>query len=84
MSFTFNWAGINFPQAQRQDAGPDPSVVAANFGAAAAGYRQRKGAQEYADLIKNYGKPTDRQQALVQELNQLKARNAEIAKILGI
>lgn len=84
MSFSFNWAGINFPHAQRQDAGPDPASVAANFGAAAAGYRQRKGAQEYADLIKNYGKPTGRQQALVQELNTLKARNAEIAKILGI
>lgn len=84
MSFTFNWAGINFPHAQRQDAGQDPAAMGANFGAAAAGYRQRKGAQEYADLIKNYGKPTDRQQALVQELNTLKARNAEIAKILGI
>ena len=84
MSFTFNWAGINFPHAQRQDSGPDPATIGANFGAAAAGYRQRKGAQEYADLIKNYGKPTERQTALVQELNKLKARNAEIAKILGI
>ena len=84
MSFSFNWAGINFPHAQRQDAGPDPAAVAANFGVAAAGYRHRKGAQDYADLIKNYGKPTERQQALVQELNTLKARNAEIAKILGI
>lgn len=84
MSFTFNWAGLNVPMVQRDDRGGDPETLGANLGAAAAGLRQRKGAEEYADLIRNHGKPTARQQQLVQELNTLKARNAEIAKILGI
>lgn len=94
MGFSFNWNGVTVPQAQiegnaavqnrsRQDA--------AAWGQAARGYVDRKkaeeAAQEYADIIGSFGQ--DQQQgpdvaAIQQEIQRLKARNAEIAQQLGM
>lgn len=89
MSFSFNWAGINVPQAavegnaavqnrSRADAGA--------WGAAARGYDRFRADRQYGDLLKDFGKgnSAERANALKEELRTLKARNMEIAAQLGL
>ena len=88
MAFSFNWAGLNVPQIQVKDRGEEAREDAANIGKALRGYEKREADREYADILNGYeGPSTDRgpeYRALHQELASLKARNAEIARRLGI
>lgn len=94
MGFSFNWAGVNVPQAQvegnaavqnrsRNDGGA--------WGNALRGYSDRvnaeEGAKEYADIIGSFqqqGIAAPDVTAIQQEIQRLKARNAEIAQQLGM
>ena len=88
MAFSFNWAGIDIPQIQVKDRWEEAREDAATIGKALRGYEKREGDREYADILNEYkGPSTDRgpeYRALQQELASLKARNAEIARRLGI
>lgn len=90
MAFTFNWAGINVPTIKGGDNSYQDRIRtdAGNWGAALRGYQDRKAAQEYADIIANndanFSDMGPQYRALLQELDTLKARNAEIARRLGI
>ena len=88
MAFSFNWAGIDIPQIQVKDRWEEAREDAANIGKALRGYEKREADREYADILNGYeGPSTDRgpeYRALQQELASLKARNAEIARRLGI
>lgn len=88
MAFSFNWAGVNIPTIQggnrnyqntaRQDA--------AAAGNALRGYDRMQADKEYADIIGNAGSSPwgDDVTGIQAEIDRLKARNMEIAKILGI
>lgn len=92
MGFSFNWAGVNVPQAQVEGNAAVQSrsrVDAAALGQAARGFVDRQkadaAAREYANIISGFGQEKGPDvSAIQQEINQLKARNAEIARQLGI
>lgn len=82
MSFSFNWAGVTVPQAQRRDT-MDKSVAAAGMlGKAVKGYQDYRGNQEYADMIREaQGAPTKEAIAAVEaEIARLEARNQELLR----
>lgn len=60
------------------------SEAARGFGAGAAGVQRQLDDNEYAKILGDYQGRQDRYNQLSQELAQLKARNAEIAKQLGM
>lgn len=94
MGFSFNWAGVNVPQAQVEGNAAMQNrsrADAAALGQAARGFVDRRkadaAAREYADIIGSYGQnqPTGPDVAAIeQEIQRLKARNAEIARQLGM
>ena len=94
MGFSFNWAGVNVPQAQVEGNAAMQNRIrndASTLGNAARGYVDRvkaeDAAREYADIIGSYGQnqPTGPDiTAIQQEIHRLKARNAEIARQLGM
>lgn len=88
MSFSFNWAGVNIPQASVE---PNANIQArsradgAAWGNALRGYDRYVADRDYAGLLEGYrgdGREA-RAAALRQELDSLKRRNAEIAAKLG-
>lgn len=92
MAFSFNWAGVNVPQIQVKNQWAEAREDARALGAGARGAQnmidRREADREYAGILDGYAGPsTDRgpeYRALQQELASLKARNAEIARRLGI
>lgn len=92
MAFSFNWAGVNVPQIQVRNQWAEAREDARALGIGARGAQnridRREADREYADILNGYeGPSTDRgpeYRALQQELASLKARNAEIARRLGI
>lgn len=92
MAFSFNWAGVNVPQIQVKNQWAEAREDARALGAGARGAQnmidRREADREYAGILDGYAGPsTDRgpeYRALQQELASLKARNAEIARKLGI
>lgn len=94
MGFSFNWQGLTVPQASKESNASYQARTrsdAAALGNAARGYVDRKkaedAAKEYAGIISSYGQnqPTGPDvSAIEQEIMRLKARNAEIAKQLGM
>ena len=94
MGFSFNWQGLTVPQASKESNASYQARArsdAAALGNAARGYIDRKkaedAAKEYAGIISSYGQnqPTGPDvSAIEQEIQRLKARNAEIAKQLGM
>lgn len=92
MAFSFNWAGVNVPQIQVKNQWAEAREDARALGIGARGAQnridRREADREYADILDGYTGPnTDRgpeYRALQQELASLKARNAEIARRLGI
>ena len=92
MAFSFNWAGVNVPQIQVKNQWAEAREDARALGAGARGAQnmidRREADREYAGILDRYAGPsTDRgpeYRALQQELASLKARNAEIARKLGI
>lgn len=92
MAFSFNWAGVNVPQIQVRNQWAEAREDARALGAGARGAQnmldRREADREYADILNGYTGPNaDRgteYRALQQELASLKARNAEIARRLGI
>lgn len=95
-SFSFNWAGIQTPvidaQGSIQRGNQTAIQTTRDLGAGTRGLQnwldKRSADREYADILNGYGGPsTDRgteYRSLQQELASLKARNAEIARQLGI
>lgn len=88
MAFSFNWAGVNVPTVGVYDGSKETLNSMQNLGMAARGFEKKAADYEYADILNGYkGPSTDRgpeYRALQQELASLKARNAEIARRLGI
>ena len=92
MAFSFNWAGVNVPQIQVRNQWAEAREDARALGVGARGAQnmldRREADREYADILNGYtGPSTDRgaeYRELQQELASLKARNAEIARKLGI
>lgn len=94
MGFSFNWAGVNVPQASMEGNASVQNRMrsdAAAWGQAARGYVDRTkaedAAREYADIIGSYGQNQQTAPdvaAIEQEIQRLKARNAEIARQLGM
>lgn len=88
MAFSFNWAGMSVPQVNAYDGTENAMRDASNAALAARGFEKREADREYADILNGYeGPSTDRgpeYRAMQQELASLKARNAEIARRLGI
>ena len=88
MAFSFNWAGMSVPQVNAYDGTENAMRDASNAALAARGFERRAADSEYADILNGYeGPSTDRgpeYRVLQQELASLKARNAEIARRLGI
>lgn len=89
MSFSFNWAGINVPQASTEGNATVQNrsrTDAGAWGAAARGYERAAADRQYGDLLKNFreGNSAERVNALKEELRTLKARNMEIAAQLGM
>lgn len=92
MAFSFNWAGVNVPQIQVRNQWAEAREDARALGVGARGAQnmldRREAEREYAGILDGYtGPSTDRgaeYRALQQELASLKARNAEIARKLGI
>lgn len=87
MSFTFNWAGVQLPQIEKQNNVKQSIVDAANWGGAARGYLVDRADKEYQDILKNYSEGAERSsnklEALKAELARLKARNEEIRQQIG-
>lgn len=94
MGFSFNWAGVTVPQANVEGNAAVQNRSrsdGAAWGQAARGFVDRRkaeqAAKEYSDIISNFGKDQPigpDVSAIQQEIQQLKARNAEIAQRLGI
>lgn len=94
MGFSFNWQGLAVPQASKESNASYQARSrsdAAEWGNAARGYvnkrKEEEAAKEYAGIISSYGQnqPTGPDvSAIQQEIQRLKARNAEIAKQLGM
>lgn len=89
MSFSFNWAGINVPQAATEGNASVQNRTRADagaWGAAARGYERSVADRKYGDLLGNFrdGNSAGRVAALKEELRTLKARNMEIAAQLGM
>ena len=88
MSFSFNWAGVQVPQASTEGNAAVQNRTRADagaWGAAARGYERSVADREYGDLLSKYqGIDTGRVQALKADLARLKARNEEIRKQLGM
>lgn len=94
MGFSFNWQGLTVPQGSKESNASYQARVrsdAAALGNAARGYvnkrKEEEAAKEYAGIISSYGQnqPTGPDvSAIQQEIQRLKARNAEIAKQLGM
>lgn len=88
MGFSFNWAGMNVPQASTEGNAAVQNRSRADagaWGAAARGYERSVADQKYGDLISKYrGVDTGRVQALKADLARLKARNEEIRNQLGM
>lgn len=92
MAFTFNWAGVQgvkdlTPKDRDQQIRSD----AAAWGSALKGYDRYQADKEYKNLLEEYNKPdpwgeqnpNETLASLMNELQQLKARNAEIKAQLG-
>lgn len=94
MGFSFNWNGVTVPQASIEGNAAVQSRSrgdAAAWGQAARGFVDRRkaeqAAREYSDIISNFGKGQQAGPdvaAIEQEIQRLKARNAEIARQLGM
>lgn len=85
MSFSFNWAGVNIPQAAVE---PNASIQArsradgAAWGNALRGYVNDRGMKEYAAMIENAQRDSDpRIMAIEAEISKLEARNAELQRM---
>ena len=94
-SFSFNWAGISVPnidaQGSIQRGNQAANQAAQGFGMGARGIQRmvddKRAAKEYSDILANYQGPQQQSPevaAIQQELTRLKARNAEIARRLGL
>lgn len=89
MAFTFNWAGVQgvkdlTPKDRDQQIRSD----AAAWGSALKGYERYQADNEYKKLLEEYNQSgsenlNESLAALMNELQQLKARNAEIKAQLG-
>lgn len=89
MAFTFNWAGVQgvkdlTPKDRDQQIRSD----AAAWGSALKGYDRYQADKEYKKLLEEYNQSGSEDlnsslAALMNELQQLKARNAEIKAQLG-
>lgn len=89
MAFTFNWAGVQgvkdlTPKDRDQQIRSD----AAAWGSALKGYDRYQADKEYKKLLEEYNQSGGEDlngslAALMNELQQLKARNAEIKAQLG-
>lgn len=89
MAFTFNWTGVQgvkdlTPKDRDQQIRSD----AAAWGSALKGYDRYQADKEYKKLLEEYNKNGSEDlngslAALMNELQQLKARNAEIKAQLG-
>lgn len=87
MSFTFNWAGVQVPQIEKQNNMKQSIVDAANWGGAARGYLVDRADKEYQGILNDYTQNQELSrrnvEALRAELAQLKARNEEIRQLIG-
>lgn len=87
-SFSFNWAGLSVPnidaQGSIQRGNQAANQAAQGFGMGARGIQRMVDDREYANILGDYQGRQDRYNQLSQELAQLKARNAEIARQLGL
>ena len=87
-SFSFNWAGLSVPnidaQGSIQRGNQAANQAAQGFGMGARGVQRMVDDREYAKILGDYQERRDRYNSLSQELSQLKARNAEIARQLGL
>lgn len=87
-SFSFNWAGLSVPnidvQGSIQRGNQAANQAAQGFGMGARGIQRMVDDREYAKILGDYQGRQDRYNQLSQELSQLKARNAEIARQLGL
>lgn len=89
MAFTFNWAGVQgvkdlTPKDRDQQIRSD----AAAWGSALKGYDRYQADKEYKKLLEEYNQSggenlNESLASLMNELQQLKARNAEIKAQLG-
>ena len=90
MAFSFNWAGLQMPQATFTKAVDDPEF-GANLGRAARGYENRAAANEYARKIDQFrnGRAAEssdnasRIASIKAEIAKLESENANIDEMLG-
>ena len=90
MAFSFNWAGLQVPQATFTKAVDDPEF-GANLGRAARGYENRQAAKEYARKIDQFRQSrtadasdkASRIAAIKAEIAKLQAENESIEKALN-
>ena len=85
MGFSFNWQGLTVPQASKESNASYQASTrsdAAAMGNAARGYINRKGQQEYADMIANAQQSEDPRIAEIEaEISRLEARNRELEQL---
>lgn len=86
MGFSFNWAGVNIPTIQGGNRNYQNTVRqdAAAAGNALRGYDRMQADKEYAGIIGEAQGASPDVAGIKAEIGRLKARNAEIAKILGL
>lgn len=89
MAFTFNWAGVQgIKDLTPKDRDQQIRSDAAAWGSALKGYDRYRADKEYKKLLEEYNKSgsgnlNESLATLMNELQQLKARNAEIKAQLG-
>lgn len=91
MAFSFNWAGLQVPQATFTKAVDDPEF-GANLGRAARGYENRAAAKEYARKIDQFrngrvaaaSDKASRIAAIKAEIARLESENASIEQKLNV
>ena len=91
MAFSFNWAGLQVPQAKFTKAIEDEEF-GKNLGLAARGYENRQAAKEYARKIDQFRKgraaessdKASRIAAIKAEIAKLESENAEIEQKLNV
>lgn len=83
MAFSFNWAGITLPAAQKADNTSQMLDTASKFGSAAHGYVVDRANKEYAEMLEGRNKNAVRVMEIQKEIEQLERRNAMIDQQLA-
>lgn len=79
MAFSFNWAGVTVPQAQKAADRTQMTLdLGKDLGSAVRGYKVDQANKEYASMLDEYGTSGNRIAEIEKQIAELEAANAEL------